>query len=134
MTDAKEAIQAVVSGYFDALAKGAKPAAAFYGEPALISLQDQMMALVTRPDIEAFVEKLLSGLAAIDYSHSVMSDPRVKLLSDTAALFSVIAVRVKRDGSELQKAGFTYLLRKGDEDWKIHALMATDPDKLVSAD
>lgn len=133
MIDAKETIQSVVGGYFDALSKGPKAAVAFFGEPAFVSFPNQIMALNTRSDIDAFIERLLSGLAAMDYSHSVMSDPRVSLLSDTAALFSAIATRVKKDGSELQKTGFTYLLRKGDAGWKIHVIMATDPDKLVSA-
>jgi hypothetical protein len=34
----------------------------------------------------------------------------------------------------MQRAGFTYLLKKDDSGWKIHELIATDLDKLISGD
>jgi hypothetical protein len=54
------------------------------------------------------------------------------MLSETAAIFSTVAIRYKTDGSELPRGGFTYLLHKGPSGWKIHELVATDIDKLVS--
>jgi hypothetical protein len=56
------------------------------------------------------------------------------MLNSTTALFSTVAIRLKSDGTELQRAGFTYLLHKGGAGWKINELIATDPDKLISGD
>jgi hypothetical protein len=41
---------------------------------------------------------------------------------------------MKTDGTELQQAGFTYLFHKGGAGWKINEVIATDLDKLISAD
>ena len=41
---------------------------------------------------------------------------------------------MKTDGTEMQRSGFTYLLLKGDAGWRIHEIIATDIDKLISAD
>ena len=63
-----------------------------------------------------------------------MGDYRVKFLNSTTALFSTIPIRMKTDGTEMQRSGFTYLLLKGDAGWRIHEIIATDVDKLISAD
>ena len=87
-----------------------------------------------RADVEAFLTKLVSGFKPLGFSHAKVSDPRIKMLSETTAIYSTVAIRYKTDGSELPRGGFTYLLHKGPSGWKIHELIATDMDKLVSAD
>ena len=44
------------------------------------------------------------------------------------------ATLMKADGTEMQRSGFTYLLQKGNDGWRIHEIIATDVDKLFSAD
>jgi NTF2-like protein (DUF6841) len=130
----KEAICQVVSGYYDALARDPAAAAAFYGEPTLIVLANQVTMLATRTDVEGFLAKLLASLKPLGYSYSKVVDPRIKLLNATTAIYSTIAIRFRADGTEMQRAGFTYLLQKDNSRWKIRGLIATDVDKLVSAD
>jgi ketosteroid isomerase-like protein len=108
----KDAIHKAVSGYYDAVSRSAAEAAAFYGEPALLVLPNQVRVLATRADVEDFLAKLLAGLKPLGYSYSKLLDPRVKLLNATTAIYSTIAIRFKADGSEMQRAGFTYLLQK----------------------
>jgi hypothetical protein len=123
----KEAIQQVVSGYYDALGRDLT-------EPAMIVLPTDVLAMNKRADVEAFLTKLVSGFKPLGFSHAKVSDPRIKMLSETTAIYSTVAIRYKTDGSELPRGGFTYLLHKGSSGWKIHELIATDMDKLVSAD
>jgi ketosteroid isomerase-like protein len=130
----KEAIQQVVSDYYDALGRDPTEAASFYGEPVIIVLPTDVLPLNKRADVEAFLTKIVSGFKPLGYSYSKLSDPRIKMLSETTAIYSTVAIRYKTDGSELPRAGFTYLLHKGPSGWKIHELVATDMDKLVSAD
>jgi hypothetical protein len=85
-----------------------------------------------RADVEARLAKVLSELKRLGYSYSKLADPRIKMLSTTTALYSVVAVRCKEDGSELRRAGFTYLLH-GNPNWRIYELIATDLDNLVVA-
>jgi hypothetical protein len=134
LSDEKEAIHQVVSSYFDAFARDPAVAASFYGEPTLIVLSSEVLTLATRGDVEAFLTKLLGSLKPLGYSHTKLDVPHVKMLNSTAALYSAAAIRMKTDGTELQRAGFTYLLHKGDAGWKINEVIATDLDKLISAD
>ncbi|MBB4372625.1 hypothetical protein GGD63_005435 [Bradyrhizobium sp. cir1] len=128
----KDTIHGVLSSYYDTRDPAA--ASAFFGEPALIVSPNQVVALSTRADVEAFFDKLVASRKGSGYSHSKLGDHRVKLLNSTTALYSTVAIRMKADGTEMQRSGFTYLLHKGDAGWRIHEIIATDVDKLVSAD
>jgi hypothetical protein len=130
----KETIQKVVSGYYDALGRDLAEAASFYGEPTMIVLPKDVLPLNKRADVEAFLTKLVNGFKPLGFSHAKVSDPRIKMLNETTAIYSTVAIRYKTDGSEMPRGGFTYLLHKGPSGWKIHELIATDMDKLVSAD
>jgi ketosteroid isomerase-like protein len=130
----RDAIHDVVSGYYDAFGRDSAAASAFYGEPTLIVIPSQVIMLRTRADVEASIDELVATLKAGGYSHSKLGEHRVKLLNPTTALYSTVAIRMKADGTELQRSGFTYLLHKSNAGWKIHEIIATDPDKLISAD
>jgi hypothetical protein len=134
LADEREAIHQVVSGYYDAFARDPTVAATFYGEPTLIVLQNEVRALATRSDVEAFLAKLLGSLKPLGYSNTKLTVARTKMVNATTALYSTVAIRMKTDGTELQKAGFTYLLQKGSAGWKIHEVIATGIDKLIVAD
>jgi ketosteroid isomerase-like protein len=134
LSDEKYAIHQVVRGYYDAFARDPAAAAAFYGEPTLIVLSNEVLALATHSDIEAFLAKQLGSLKPLGYSSTKLGAPRVKMLNSATALYSTLAIRMKKDGTELQRAGFTYLLHKGGDGWKINEVIATDLDKLISPD
>jgi hypothetical protein len=128
----KDTIHSVISGYYDT--RDSAAASAFFGEPALIVLPNQVVALSTRADVASFFDKLVASRKGSGYSHSKLGDHSVKLLNSTTALYSTIAIRMKVDGTEMQRSGFTYLLHKGDAGWRIHELIATDVDKLIITD
>lgn len=130
----QDAIQGVMNGYYDAFGRDSAAAAAFFREPTLIVLSDQVIALSKRADIEPFLDKFVASLKTLGFARSKLEGlPRIKLLNATTALFSTLALRLKADGTEMQRTGFTYLLQKGSSGWKIHEIIATDRDKLISA-
>ena len=128
----ESAIHGVVSEYYDAFVSDPTVAATYYGEPALIVLPNEVFSLGTRKEVEEFLRRGRSSLRALGYSHTRMAESRVKRLNETIALYSTVAVRMKTDGTELERAGFTYLLHKGGEGWKIHELVATDVEELTN--
>ena len=132
LSDDERAIHGVVSEYYEAFVSDPAVAATHYGEPALIVLADKVFSLQTRGDVEEFLAKGRSSLKALGYSHTRMIESRIKRLNETTALYGTVAVRMKTDGTELERAAFTYLLHKGNRGWKIHELVATDVDKLIS--
>ena len=101
--DEREAIHQVVSGYFDAFARDPAVAATFYGEPTLIVLQNEVRALATRSDVEAFLEKLLGSLKPLGYSNTKLTVPRTKMVNATTALYSTVAIRMKQMGQNYKK-------------------------------
>ncbi len=127
----RDAIQQVMNGYYDAFGRDEAAAAAFYGEPTMIVLPNQIVALSKRTDVEAFFDKFVASLKPSGYARSKMEGaPHIRLLNATTVLYSTVAARLNADGTEIQRAGFTYLLQKGSAGWKIHEIIATDIDKL----
>src|SRR5215475_3198381 len=96
-SDEKDAIHQVVSAYYDAFARDPAAAAAFYGEPTLIVLANEVTTLPSRTDVEAFLAKLLGSLKPLGYSNTKLSAPRIKMLNSTTALYSTVAIRMKTD-------------------------------------
>jgi hypothetical protein len=66
----KEAIQQVLSGYYDALGRDPIRAASFYGEPAIIVLPNDVLPLNKKADVEAFLTKLVSGFKPLGFSYA----------------------------------------------------------------
>jgi hypothetical protein len=128
----EDAIHKVVSDYYEAFVKDPVAAADYYGEPSLVVLPQEVKALPRRADIVSFLANGRDALLARGYLNTKMQASRVKKLNQTTALYGTVAVRMKTDGSELERAAFTYLLHKGSTGWKIHELVATDADSLVS--
>jgi hypothetical protein len=127
----EKAIHEVVSQYYAAFVRDPEVAARYYGEPSLVVLQDQVTSLPTRADVAGFLTKARDALKARGYLTTEMDASRAKRLSNATALYATVAIRLKTDGTELERAAFTYLLHQGDTGWKIHALIATDSDGLV---
>jgi hypothetical protein len=132
--DDTAAIHQVVQGYYDAFANDSPAAAQFFGEPTLIVLPKEVITLTNRADIGAYISRVLAGLKAGGYSTTKLSEPRIKMLNRTTALYGAIAIRMKTDDTELQRVGVTYLLHKDPGGWRIHELIVTDVDKLIGAD
>ena len=128
----EEAVHEVVSQYYEAFVRDPKLAASYYGEPSLVVLPDEVTSLPTRADVEAFLKRARDTLKARGYLTTAMDASRVKRLNNSTALYATVAIRLKTDGTELERAAFTYLLHRGNTGWKIHALVATDCDSLVS--
>ena len=53
----QDAIHQFVGAYYEAFARDPAAAAAFYGEPTLIVLPNEILTLATRGDVEAFLVK-----------------------------------------------------------------------------
>jgi hypothetical protein len=127
----ENSIHQVIDAYYDAFPRDPATAATFYGEPAIFALGQGAFALPKRADVEVALANALSELKQRGYSYSKLDDQRIKMLSSTTGIYSVVAIRCKVDGTELERAGFTYVLHKDDSNWRIYELIATDLDKLV---
>ncbi len=129
----EQAIHQVVSGYYHTFVSDPVGAATYYGAPALVVLPNEVVFLATRKDVEPFLTKGRNDLKARGYLNTKMYASRIKRLNATTALYGTIAIRMKVDGAELERAAFTYLLHKGNAGWKIYGLITTDVDSMTDA-
>lgn len=129
----EQAIRKVMRDYYEVFPRDSVAAAANYGEPVLFVRPQEVFVVATRAEISDMFTKALKNLKARGYSMTKAPDLNIKMLNSTTALCSTIAVRMKADGTELERSGFTYLLHKGINGWKINESIDTDTDKLMGA-
>ena len=132
MKECLASIQNVMTAYVEAFAHDPTAASLFYGEPVLIVTPTQVIALSMRADVEALLDKTLTDLRSLGYSHTQMTKHHTRMLNSNSALYEVVAERLKGDGTIMERSGFTYFLHKGKVGWQIYNLIVTDLDKLTS--
>ena len=132
--DDTAAIHQAVQGYYDAFATRLSNCGPILWRADFNRSPKEVITLTNRADIGAYISRVLAGLKAGGYSTTKLSEPRIKMLNRTTALFGAIAIRMKTDDTELQRIGATYLLHKDSDGWKIHELIVTDVDKLIGAE
>jgi uncharacterized NTF2-like protein DUF6841 len=80
-------------------------------------------AFTTADEALDWYVKLRDGMVKQGYAKTQWVDFGVKLLGEYYAIAGGNYVRYKTDGSELNRAGGTYLLNKADGVWKIGLVM-----------
>ena len=99
----------------------------YYEEPLILVSQARTVVLPARADIEGFLNPFWRRLQERGWTgRSDSREVHVRQLSGGLALTSVLVVRYKADGEELERAGFSYLLRKSGDTWKIAVLVGHD--------
>jgi SnoaL-like domain len=127
-----DAVYKVLTGYYEAYGRDSAAASAFFGEPIRVVLPSEVVLLSTRAELVTFFDRFVAAhLTPNGYSHSKVGEYHVRLLNSATALCSAVAIRMKTDATEMQRTGFTYLLRKSEERWQILEIIATDLDKLT---
>src|SRR5579872_6121474 len=98
-TSDEEAIQAVLSGYYDAIGRNSAAASAFYSEPTAVLFPNQLLRFKSRAELTSFFDQLVASLKPSGFSHSELAECHVRLLNSTTALCSAVANRMKEDGT-----------------------------------
>jgi hypothetical protein len=123
-------IRPLLEDYSEAFSGDHRHTAAFYETPANVIMPGQFRVLATMDDVVQFIEEVLARIGPLGYANTTCDSISVKLLNSRTALASVVGVRRRADGSEMPRAGFTYLLTDNGG-WKIRQLIATELDKLI---
>ncbi len=91
----------------------------YLNQPALLLGPAGTIALPTPSAIEPIFGPVMEGLRTRGFARSELGSEEIRILSARDALATGIAIRYRTDGTELERAGITYLLRKSDDAWKI---------------
>jgi ketosteroid isomerase-like protein len=116
------AIRDVYAQYLSAFhTQRAELVAPFYAPPCLFISDEVVLSFSSEDEVRNLFETIISGLQARDYDHSDVRELTVEMLSDRLAEVSGIAVRFDSSGSELERTGAKYTLRKSGGGWKFVA-------------
>ena len=98
----------------------------YFHEPSLLISPQGVFAVPSFAALATVFTPAMEGLRTREFSRSELSVGYVKSLSATATLVSGIAIRYKRNGQELERAGVTYVLHKAETGWKIAVIILHD--------
>ena len=98
----------------------------YFHEPSLLISPQGVFAAPTFAALATVFRPTMEGLRTREFSRSELSVRNVKSLSASATLVTGVAIRYKRNGQELERAGVTYVLHKAETDWKIAVIILHD--------
>jgi ketosteroid isomerase-like protein len=101
----------------------------YFHEPSLLVSPQGVFAAPTFAVLATVVTPAMEGLRSREYGRSELSVGNVNSLGASATLITGVAIRYKRDGQELERAGVTYVLHKAHTGWKIAVLILHDADQ-----
>jgi len=131
MTD-EEAVTKFLSDYYAAFSTlNIQAILPYFHEPALLVGPLGVVPLPTAAALVPIFSPVMENLRRRQYGHSELKLQQLKLLSATSALAIGVAIRLKTDGQELERAGVTYLLHKTERDWKFAVLLLHDADEVA---
>jgi hypothetical protein len=98
----------------------------YFHEPSLLISPQGVFAVPALAALETVFTPTMEGLRSREFGRSELSAGYVKSLSASATLVTGIAIRYKRNGQELERAGVTYVLHKNETGWKIAVIVLHD--------
>jgi ketosteroid isomerase-like protein len=103
----------------------------YFHEPSLLISPQGVFATPTFAALASIFTPVMEGLRTREFGRSELSVGSVNSLSATATLVTGVAIRYKRNGQELERAGVTYVLHKAEAGWKIAVIVMHDPQQIA---
>jgi hypothetical protein len=103
----------------------------YFHEPSLLVGPLGVIPLPTPAALVPVFSPVMENLRRRQYGQSELKLQQLKLLSATSALAVGVAIRLKTDGEELERAGVTYLMHKAESGWKFAVVVLHDADEVV---
>jgi ketosteroid isomerase-like protein len=134
--DERKAIESFFGEYGRAVGSfDAQRLLAYYDSPLTIVTAARTVVLKDATEIQGFMNPFLERLKQRGWTGKAES-PQINMrwLGAGIALASVLVVRYKADDAELERGGFTYVLRKTGDQWKIAVLVGHDVSGVKTLD
>ncbi len=113
---------------------GAEMAARGYGAPLMSLGSGSHVVWPTRDEVAAWAQGFVDQLQTTGWDRSSMPEPSICILTPTSAIASGEFVRYRADGSVLSRHGNAYVFSKGDDGWRVVAMLSHDPRRPLTCD
>jgi hypothetical protein len=105
-----------------------------YRAPLMSLGRGSHTAWATTKDVEAWAGPFVANLEKQGWDRSEMPKPSICVLTTTSAIASGEFVRYRKDGSVMSRLGTAYVFSKGDDGWRVVAMLSHDPAKPLRCD
>jgi ketosteroid isomerase-like protein len=132
MTILEQEVDQLFAAYFrDFSNLDLKAIVSYFHHPCTFIVPQGVFVFSSASEVEGFWAPRFDDLKTQGFGRTERAEANVKVLSDNTAMASSRAVRYKKDGSELERRGATFALRKTADGWKIVMVIHHSPDNVI---
>ena len=132
MTELEQEVDQLFIDYFrDFSNLDLKAIVSYFHLPCVFIVPHDVLVFSTSAEVEAFWAPRFADMKTSDFDHTERREASIQALNDHTAMVSGLAVRFKKDGSELERRGAAFAVRKTDDGWKIVTVIHHSPDNVI---
>ncbi len=132
MTNLEQEIDQLFIKYFSDFSNlDLKSIVSYFHHPCTFVVPQGVFFFSSASEVEGFWGPRFDDLKTQGFGHTERAEANIKVLSNDTAVASSKAIRYTEDGSELERRGATFVLRKSDDGWKIVTLIHHSPDNVI---
>ena len=132
MTNLEQEVDQLFTNYFGDFSNlDLKAIVTYFHHPCTFIVPQAVFVFSSASEVEGFWGPRFDDLKTQGFGRTERAEANIKVLSDDTAMASSRAIRYKEDGSELERRGATFALRKTDAGWKIVTVIHHSPDNVI---
>ncbi len=132
MTGVEQEVDQLFIDYFrDFSNLDLKAIVSYFHLPCVFIVPHDVLVFSTSAEVEAFWSPRFSDMKTSGFDHTERREASIQVLNDHTAMASGLAVRFKKDGTELERRGAAFAVRKTDDGWKIVTVIHHSPDNVI---
>ena len=132
MNDVEQEVDQLFADYFrDFSNLDLKAIVAYFHLPCVFIVPNDVLVFSTAAEVEVFWAPRFEAMKAADFGHTERHEASIQVLNDHTAMASSLAVRFKKDGTELERRGAAFAVRKTEEGWKIVTVIHHSPENVI---
>ena len=132
MTDLEQEVDQLFIDYFrDFSNLDLNAIVSYFHLPCVFIVPNDVLVFSTAAEVEGFWAPRFADMKTSGFDHTERHEASIQVLNYHTAMASSLAVRFKKDGSELERRGAAFAVRKTDEGWKIVTVIHHSPDNVI---
>ncbi len=108
-----------------------KAIVSYFHRPCVFIVPQGVFVFSSAAEVEGFWRPRFDDLKTLGFGRTERVEANINVLTDDTAMASGMAIRYTKGGSELERRGATFALRKTDDGWKIVTLIHHSPDNVI---